>query len=348
MSTYRFYIGCYTKGPEEPGVALVELDSQAGRLELLSAHWCGQSPSFLTRRGDYLYAANEVGDRGFVSACRVDEAAGSLAYLNGVGVAGMHTCHVAAAGDFLYAANYSSGGIFGARILPDGSLGEICAEVQFEGSGPNPDRQEKPHAHSVNLIPTGEKLIVADLGTDRLMLYGINHSTGKLTPDGKQKSVVVRPGEGPRHMAFHPNGRWLYIVTELGNNVIFYRSEAPGGPLKEEGVFPLLQEEFTAADTAADIHLSPDGRRLYASVRGKNLISAFNIRENGGLHWIGSYPSHGDSPRSFCITADGRYILIAHQNSGDLVLCSLNRETGSVSDKLDSLVLPGASCVIET
>ena len=350
MNTYRFFVGRYTKSEEEKGVALIEFNPENGKLEFLADYWCGPSPSFIIQRGDFLYAANETESTGQVSAGRIVCGTGDdtvdLIYLGSTAFPGMHTCHAAVAGDFLYASNYSSGSLFGVQLLPDGSLGKHCADIKHEGCGPNSKRQEKAHIHSANLKPDGSGLIIADLGMDKLMNYQINYITGELLPDETQPCISTKPGDGPRHMVFHPNGKWLYVVTELSLEVIYYRFEKSGSTYAEAGLFPLHPSALSEADTAADIHISPDGQYLYASTRGKNTITHFSIAADGNLIPIGVYPSWGDSPRNFCITADGKYMLIAHDRSGDVTVCPIHPETGVLGKKLDCVILPGASCVI--
>lgn len=347
MSKYRFYIGRYTKNDIDKGISLVEFDPEKRKLEVISDFWCGSSPSFLLKRGNVLYAANETDEHGAVSVCNIDPENGFLTFLGEASVLGMHTCQIAATGNLLYAANYSSGSLFGVQLLPDGSFGAICSEVSHTGSSTNPNRQEKAHAHSVNPDPTGERLIVADLGMDKLMIYRIDYSTGALIPDDTQPCIDTPPGEGPRHIVFHPSGNWLYVVTELGLNVLQYRITNPGEPYILTGTYSLLNDSFTSDDTAADIHLSPDGKYLYSSVRGKNVIALFEITAEGTLEWLGTYPSFGESPRNFCITDDGKYILIAHDRSGDVVVCPIQKATGILGNKLDHVILSGASCVIQ-
>ncbi len=345
MSNYRFYIGCYTRNETDKGIVLVEFNTEKETLEVISDFWCGSSPSFLIKRGDFLYAANETEEKGSVSVCNINRENGFLKFAGEASVPGMHTCQIAAAGNFLYAANYSSGSIFGVKLLPDGMFGTICSEVSHSGCGTNPKRQEKAHAHSVNPDPSGERLIVADLGMDKLMLYRIDAPSGALLPWDNQPHITTPSGEGPRHMVFHPDGNWLYVVTELGLKVLHYEI-TPGNSLKLLGSYPLIKD-ITPDDTAADIHLSPDGKYLYASVRGANVITLFEVSSEGIPTWISTYPTHGDSPRNFCITEDGKYLLIAHDRSGDLVVCPVHEVSGALGNQLDHVILPGASCVIE-
>jgi 6-phosphogluconolactonase len=340
---YSFYGGCYTKDPEDRGIHLLRFDTGSGELRLVDSYYGGENPSFIIRSGNFLYAANETKNAGKVSALSVGDRA--LALLNSREASGAGTSHVASMNGFLYAANYASGSIFGVEILGDGSLGNVVAEIQHHGSGPNQQRQKGPHAHSVNPVrsPAGgpkdaDFLIAADLGTDSLYCYQ-QQKDGSLDSAG---SAVAPAGGGPRHLAF--NGGYFYAVMEMGVSLACYKFTGTGP--EQMAVYPLVEGSFTQADSAADIHITADGTRLYASVRGKNLISAFEVKNDGLLRFIGSYPTFGDSPRNFCFSPGDEFVVIAHPVSGNVTVCPVNSKTGAVEKALCSAVVPGASCVI--
>jgi len=339
---YSFYAGCYTADPKDRGIHLLRFDTSSCKLRLEDSFYGCENPSFLLRSGDFLYAANETGKAGKVSAFSVG-AQNTLTLVNSREVSGAGTCHVAEMNSFLYAANYSSGSIFGVEILRDGSLGGVVAEIQHTGSGPNQARQKGPHAHSVNPVPGSNLLIAADLGADCLFCYN-QQKNGSLVPDGASPAVKAPAGGGPRHLAFHPGGEFVYAVMEMGVSLVCYKLTDAG--FKQESVYPLIEGTFTQKDIAADIHFTENGTRLYASVRGKNLISAFSVREGSSLQFIGSYPTFGDSPRNFCFAPGDEFVVIAHQASGDVTVCPIDSQTGAVGNALSSVVLPGASCVI--
>jgi len=339
---FSFYAGCYTSDSKDKGIHLLKFDTYNDKLSLEDSFYGGESPSFLLRSGNFLYAANESQNAGKVSAFSIG-AKNTLTFLNSREVSGASTCHVAEMNRFLYAANYSSGSIFGVEILRDGSLGGIVTEIQHSGSGPNISRQKGPHAHSVNPVPAVNLLIAADLGADSLFCYN-QQKNGSLTPDSVSPAVKAPPGGGPRHLAFHTGGKFVYAVMEMGISLACYKLTDAG--LKQAAEYPLIEGVFTQADTAADIHFTQNGTRLYASVRGKNLISAFNVREDSSLQFIGSYPTHGDCPRNFCLSPGDEFVVIANQNSGNVAVCPVDPQTGAVGNALSSVVLPGVSCVI--
>jgi 6-phosphogluconolactonase len=338
---YSFYVGCYTKNPEDRGIHLLRFDTEGGGLRLEDSYYGGENPSFIIRSGDFLYAANETGSAGKVSALSVG-AGNTLTFLNSREASGAGTCHVAGMNGFLYAANYVSGGIFGVEILPDGSLGGIVTEIRHHGAGPNPDRQKSPHAHSVNPVPNTDLLIAADLGADSLFCYH-RRKDGSLAPDSVSPAVAAPAGGGPRHLSFHPGYKRVYAVMEMGVSLVCYKLTEKC--LEREAVYPLVEGAYTQADSAADIHLTADGKRLYASVRGKNLLSVFDIDEGGPIRFTGSYPTFGDSPRNFCFSPGEGFVVIAHQASGHVTVCPVN-SNGAVGNALSSVILPGASCVI--
>jgi len=339
---YSFYAGCYTSDPKDKGIHLLIFDTSSGKLSVEYSYYGGENPSFLLRSGNFLYAANETGRAGKVSALSLGTR-NALVFLNSREGVGAGTCHVAEMNNYLYAANYESGSIFGLEILPDGSLGKIVAEIQHKGAGPNQDRQKGPHAHSVNPVPGNTFLIAADLGADSLFCYN-QRNDGSLMPDRVSPVVSVPAGGGPRHIAIHPGGKFFYAVMELGISLACYKLTKTG--VEPLGVYPLVEGAFTQADTAADIHFTEDGTRLYASVRGKNLLSAFSTVEGDSPHFIGSYPTFGDSPRNFCFSPGEEFVLIAHQASGGVTICPVDSKTGAVGSALSSVILPGASCVI--
>jgi 6-phosphogluconolactonase len=340
---YFFYAGCYTSNPRDKGIHLLGFDTDSGILRLEDSFYGGENPSFLLRSGNFLYTANETGRAGMVSALSVGDQ-NALTFLNSRECDGAGTCHVAEMNGYLYAANYESGSIFGVEILPDGSLGGVVAEIQHEGSGPNPDRQKGPHAHSVNPVPGANLLIAADLGIDKLFCYN-QRKDGSLVSDSVSPIIPAPAGGGPRHIAIHPDGKLFYAVMELGVSLACYKLTKTG--VKQEAVYHLIEGAFTHADTAADIHFTGDGTRLYVSVRGKNLISVFSTVEGTSPCFIGSYPTFGDSPRNFCFSPGEEFVLIAHQASGHVIVCPIDSQTGAVGNALGSVILPGASCVIK-
>lgn len=340
----KLYIGTYTDGTGSKGIYTLSFDESEGSLEEIATIE-SDNPSFLAKRGNILYAANERRDAGKVGSYFVHPD-GSLSFKNAVEFPGGATCHAAVSvdGRFLFAANYLSGNVASFPILPDGSLGDAVSIVQHEGKGINPKRQQSPHAHSVNPTPDGKKLVVADLGIDKLMVYDIQLS-GSLSLNEKQPFVEIKAGEGPRHMAFDAAGNNLYVVCELGNNVIHY-SVAEDGGLIERHTLSVLPKDFSGDSIAADIHLSPDGRFLYASSRGWDGIASYAIDGDGAIEPLGFDQLSGKAPRNFALSPDGRYLLVGYQDSNRIAVYSRDVANGEIQEIVSEYEIPSPVCLL--
>ena len=259
----------------------------------------------------------------------------------------MHPCHVAVdrAGRSLYAANYSSGSVAVYRLGADGALAPALQLLRHERLGPLPDgvdarRQAGPHAHGVFLDPSEQFLLVPDLGLDRIVIYDRD-------PDGRlaarRAPATLPPGSGPRHFAFAPDGRRGFVVNELASTLCAFRWEA--GSLALEGCASTLPEGWSGASTCADIHVSPDGRFVYASNRGHDSIAAFGI-EGRSLRLVGITPTGGKTPRNFAIDPSGRFLYAANMGSGTIVTFRIDAGTGALEAAGPVLEVPAPVCVL--
>ena len=335
METYRLYAGSYTGGAPGNGVYALSFGPEGLRVE---ESWGPLTdPSYVQPAGDRLYAVEELEGAAFVAELPKDGPGG----LRRFRAPGSGLCHISACGPYLYASGYAGGCLAGLRRED----GEVCCFLRHEGSGPNALRQEASHIHSAHPSPDGKHLFVADLGTDRLYQYEIG-PRGELTPHAPQPWVQVRPGQGPRHFAFHPDGGWLYLVTELDRSLLVYRY------VREESRLEFVQEHSLRGEAcpehalAADVHVSPDGGFLYASVRGSDRIFCFRVLEGGGrLEPAGEFSSGGREPRSFGLSPDGKYLAAANQNSGNVAVFSIGKETGALEELAAELAIPRVSCV---
>jgi 6-phosphogluconolactonase len=305
--------------------------------------WAGlQNPSFIALhpRGQ-LYATAEVGD-GVVAALRLGRRPGEVEELGQQPSGGQWPCHIVfdPSGEWLAVANYGSGTARLIPRLPDGSLGEPGPVVHHTGKGPSRERQEGPHAHSTIFSPNGRLAIVADLGTDRLMVYAVG-AGGALEPKGEG---VARPGAGPRHMVWHPNGELLYVANELDNTVSAFAFDATLGALSEVQYLSTLPPGAPHSQVA-DIHLDAAGERLYVSNRGHNSIAVFTVAADGGLGPLAIKPCGGDWPRNFAISPDGRHLVVANQNSGNLAVLPVLDGPEALGAPVAQAALPKASCV---
>lgn len=335
------YVGTYTTGTDSRGIYMFEIDAD-GKATLRGTAGETPNPSFLALAGGCLYAASEQADRARVDAYRVAED-GALTWLNCREAPGAATCHVSVnpAAPLLFAANYGSGSALCFGLEKDGAVGALLDEKRHCGHGTDPVRQEAPHVHSMTPSPDGAYVLGADLGLDRLFPY-LPQVDGTLRPLPER---TVPGGQGPRHVVFSADGAFVYLATEMGNRVFAYRC-GPKGPQECLGDWPILPPGFTGQSIAADIHLSPDGRFLYASSRGWDGVAAFSVGADGALAPCGHFPSGGKGPRSFCLSPDGRWLVTANQQSGNLAFLPRDRQTGALGAARQQLSVPQAVCVL--
>jgi 6-phosphogluconolactonase len=330
------YVGTYTtKG--SAGIYVYRLDPDTGALELASTAPGLKNPSFVAihPQGRYLYAVSEVLEYagrpgGSVGAFSRDPETGALALLNQQPSHGTAPCHLCVdqTGQFVLAANYGGGSICVLPIEQDGTLGEATDFVQHRGSSVHPRRQEGPHAHSVTLDPANRFAFVADLGLDRIMVYQLDLANGKLLPHD-EPWAQVHAGAGPRHFAFHPNGRYAYVIHELNSTLTVFAYDPARGTLKELQTLSTLPEGFTDTNYCADVHVSPSGRFVYGSNRGHDSIVIFQVdQDTGQLTYVDHEPTQGKTPRNFAIDPGGVFLLAANQDSDTIVTFRIDQQTG--------------------
>lgn len=341
----QVYASGYTSETGGRGIYLLELDPEKATLEIKDV--CrgeANNPCFLTLTRDWVYAVTDIDNHGYISYFRRDPATGRLTFAGKTATDTTALCHITMwpDGKYISMANYRAGNVLVHRILPDGTVGERTAFFQHEGHGYDAaNRQAAPHAHSTMVSPDGRSLYVADLGLDKIFNYTILPE-GRLEPAPDADQVIAPDGEGPRHFIFSKDGAWLYLVTEMGNQVLVYRKEGTRYELIQQN--PTLRPDFTGEDTAADIHMTSDESFLYASNRGENDIAAFRVEEDHTLTLIGHFDCCGDCPRNFCITPDDKYMLVANQFTGNTVLFGI-RPDGGLTDKLCEVPTPQTSFV---
>lgn len=353
MSDYLVYIGTYSQDGSE-GVYVQAFDAGSGALTPISAHGEIENPSFLDISPDrrFLYAVGEVGQvdgrpGGAVGAFSIDQQSGSLTHLNTESTVGPGPCHVSvdSSGKYVLVANYGGGSV---AILPtrdDGSLGEASDFIQHEGSSVNPNRQKEPHAHSIMVAPGNAHAYAPDLGMDKIMIYKIDHGSGKLVGN-EQPFVAVDPGEGPRHFDFHPGGKYAYVITEIGNSIVSYDYDADSGSLVATGSVPTLPADFDGTSHTADIHVHPNGKFLYGSNRGHDSIVICAIdAETGTLEVLGHEKTGGKNPRNFAIDPTGSYLLAANQDTGDIFTFAINGDTGALTKTAHMAKVPRPVCI---
>jgi len=330
------YVGTYTKGVAN-GIFVYSFNDRSGKLVNLKIPAVSNNPSFLTISGDkkYLYAVGEVDDpdkdhSGGVSAFRIEEG-GNLKFLNHVQTNGANPCHVCLSpdGKMLVASNYTGGNVSLFNVLPDGSLTALMQKIQHTGSGPFPGRQTEPHTHSARFDAKGKQLFVADLGIDELKIYSVGVGENPLKPDS-QPFVKLPPGSGPRHFDFSPDGRYLYLISELNSTITVLMKY--GGEWKSIQTIKTLPKEFEGESWCADIHVSADGRFVYGSNRGHNSIAVFkrdNI--NGKLEMVQTVSVEGNWPRNFTLDPTGMFLLVANQRSNDITVFKIDQTSGKLT-----------------
>ncbi|MDT5295193.1 MAG: 6-phosphogluconolactonase [Acidobacteriota bacterium] len=347
------YVGTYTQGRSE-GVYLLRLSLASGELKLVGSTHGVVNPSYLTLdvRRRFLYAVNEVEEfagrkSGAVSAFAVDQRTGALRFLNQQPSRGGAPCYVTAdgSGRFVLVANYVGGNVAVLPVLKDGTLGAATDVKQHQGSGANRERQEGPHAHCIVLDRANRYAYSCDLGTDKVMVYRFDARGGRLTPN-EPPAAPMPPGAGPRHLTFHPGGKFAYVLNELNSTVTAFAQDRARGTLKELQTIGTLPAGFAGANTAADIHATPDGRFLYCSNRGHDSIAAFGVdATTGGLRPIGHTPTAGKTPRNFAIDPTGTYLLAANQNSDTIVTFRIDPPTGTLQPTGHTAEVPSPVCL---
>lgn len=330
---YHLFIGTYTATGSK-GIYVYRFDAGAGTLEEVSHADSVSNPSFLALHpsGRYLYACNE-NRPGAVSAFAFDRTTGRLTFINQQGTGGDHPAYVAVdkEGRWLLAGNYSSGNLSAFPISADGSLQPYSQLIQHTGKGVDPQRQQSPHVHSTLFEPgTGDHVFVQDLGIDKIMIYPFDPSSKTPLKESAAKAVLTTPGSGPRHLAFHPSGQWAYLMEEMGGTVSVYRHKH--GALKCQQRIAAHADSFKGPYGSADIHVSPDGRFLYASNRGtENNMAIFAIDgRKGTLTPAGFQSTLGEQPRNFTLDPTGRFLLVANQRSGTVVVFKRDPQTGGL------------------
>jgi 6-phosphogluconolactonase len=240
----------------------------------------------------------------------------------------------------LITTNYGTGSAAIYPLLEDGSLGEMTDFVQHHGKGPNEARQEGPHAHSSIFTPDDRFAILADLGIDQLCIYEFDAGAGRVLP---HSTVESRPGAGPRHLVFHPNGRWFYAANELDSTVTFYEYEG-NGKLIEKQTSSTIPED-TPENIVADIHISTDSKRLYVSNRGHNSIAVFDLNEDGRLSLISNPSCGGNWPRNFAFAPNGRFALVANQYSNEICVLPALEDKEALGTPVARVTMTGVSCI---
>ena len=340
------YVGTYTEN-----IYLVRMDRRSGELWRIGSVDAGANPSFLAvhPNGRVLYAVNEIETTGVVSAFAIARDTGALTRLNEQPSGGGAPCFVSVdkSGRALLVANYAGGSVALLPIEATGALAPAAQVVQHTGKGPNTERQEAPHAHCILPDPSNRFALAADLGADRVFVYRLDLDRKSL-PHVEAGDAVMRPGAGPRHIAFHPTLPLVFVANELDSTVATLRFDSTRGTLSPQGTLSTVPAGWTGGGTnyPADIHVAASGRALYVSNRGHNSIAVFSVAgTTGALALEQVVATDGDWPRNFCLDPSGRWLLVANQRSDSIVVFARDPQNGRLTPTRQRLAIPSPVCL---
>jgi len=339
---YIGFIGTYTKGESE-GIYSFQLDAEAGKITDVRTAAEIENPTYLsiTPDGGNLYSVAKDGVMGGTASFSIVN--GQLHEINRQMSEGAPPCYVFAdkTSQHVFSANYHKGTVEVYPINPEnGSLQPPSSIIEHKGSGPD-ERQEKPHTHYAAPAPDGRYIIAIDLGIDQIITYELNQ--GDLM---EKSSLSVKPGSGPRHLAFHPNGQYAFVMTEFSSEVIALSYAPREGNFKQLYSVSTLPDHFSENNQGSAIHISSDGRFLYAGNRGHDSIAVFGIHSGTAeLTFIEHTSTEGNWPRDFVLDPTEKFLIAANQNSSNLVLFSRNSDTGKLTLLQSDIMVPDPVCV---
>lgn len=348
--TYLF-VGSYTNNVPDTGIYVFEFNSSTGSLKRTHQINDVVNPSFLdiAPNGKKLYACTntKLPQNGTISAYTFNSNNGTLSFFNKQSSGGINPIYISvdSTNKFVAFGNYGSGSVAISEVNVKGDLMPYTNIFQFIDSSINKQRQEKSHIHATVFSPDSKFLFVPDLGADKIRVFNFNPSPSAniLTP-ANNLLITTTPGSGPRHLIFHPNGKFAYCIEELSGTIATYLYEKDGHLIAQQRI-PTCKEPKEVY-SSADIHISPDGKFLYASNRGENTIAIFSINNNNGeLNLLGHQSTYGETPRNFTIDPTGKYLLVANQLSNNIVVFKINTTSGMLTKTDNELAVPNPSCL---
>lgn len=347
------YAGTFSERGSQ-GIYVLQFDRATGKLTELQTVSGKESPSFLEvhPNGKYLYAVYREGmtkedKNGTVAAYSIDQSTGKLTKINEQSSEGSGPCHVSLdpKGRFAYVSNYGGGNLAVYPVNKDGSLDKSSDVVQHEGGSVNQNRQTAPHMHSIIPTRNGKFIYASDLGIDKIMIYKVNHKTGKLSA-AKSPFVESTAGSGPRHFALHPNGSFAFSAEELSSTIASFKVDKSTGALNQVDRVTMLPDDFDGNNSAADIHVSPDGKFVYASNRGHDSLVIYAIDpDSGKLTFVGHEGTRGEHPRNFCIDNKGAYVFVANRDNDNVVVFKRDAASGKLTYTGEEASVPAVVCI---
>jgi 6-phosphogluconolactonase len=346
---YNLLIGTYTNTGKSEGIYVYDFNTQTAAFRAKCIGKNVTNPSYLTVSKDnhFVYSVNEDGENSTISAFSFDPVTGTLDFLNKLDSKGADPCYVISDQINVIAANYSGGSIVVLGRDTSGALTGPKQVIKHSGSSIDPKgRQKSPHVHMVKFTPDGKYVLSNDLGTDKVYLYKY-HANSVDNVLELSDSIAVKAGSGPRHLTFSKNGKFAYLLQEINGDVTVFKYQ--NGHLKVLQQTNIVPDDFTGESGAADIHLTPNGKFLYATNRGTaNSITRFAVQNDGTLVKKSSIPTAGKGPRNFTIDPSGNYLLVAHQYTNNVVIFKINKETGALSDTHKRIELGAPVCLVFT
>ena len=350
----RIFVGTYTE-PEQStseGIYVYRMDPSSGELTFETVVQNIIDPSYLAvhPHTGYVYSVNEKGTfegrpGGGVTALAVEHPSGDIRRLNAQSSGGEDPCYISIerTGRHALVANYSSGSVAMLPIGSDGKLGPASQVIRHTGSSVQPERQDGPYAHCILPDPTNRFAVACDLGIDKIMIYRMDLDARKLHGHAE---VSVAPGSGPRHLTFHPNGQYAYVICELNSTLLAFRYDSRAGMFEEIQSVRTVPPGYEGRNMCADLHVTPDGKFLYASNRGHDSLACFAVdAASGRLIPQGQTSSGGAEPRGFEIDPGGKFLLSANQNSDNIVTFLIDPETGQLTRIGDEMQVSMPVCI---
>ena len=337
----KFYVASATNNPKG-GIYIADLEMSSGKILLLDNIADIEYPSFITidSEGKYLYAVSISENK--IYSYLIGHDANSLLLIDSKSINGLIPCYISLTtnNDLLFVVNYTSANCLVIK-LKDGIM-NISDTVSYKGSSKHKDRQESPHPHSIVPDNNSKFVYVADLGTDKIMIYSINCRNKKINPI-KDHYKKLKPGSGPRHFIFY-NSNYAYVINELNSTITGFIVDNQTGSISENKTISTIPKNYSGINWAADIHIK--GQFLYASNRGHNSIAVFRIEENTGeLMHIAYQNVYGDIPRNFAIDPTGEYVLIANEMSNNITCFNRDNISGKLKYTGFSLDVITPQCI---